>query len=102
MGKIKLNGEVIEDRRQNGARIKLDVGDWIKIFVTIGTTFFIIISGWTTLRITAEQQAVLVAQNVKDIAEVSSIGRDNKKDIEFLKQAFEKIDLKLDKLLKIR
>ena len=31
MGLIKVNGEIIKDRRVNGARIKLDTGDWIKV-----------------------------------------------------------------------
>ena len=46
MGNIKLNGELIPDRRTNGARIKLDIFDWAKISITIFTTFAIIIFGY--------------------------------------------------------
>ena len=46
MGLIKLeNGEIIPDRRTNGARLKLDIADWVKISITIFTTFAIIIFG---------------------------------------------------------
>ena len=49
MGNIKLNGELIPDRRTNGARIKLDIADWVKISITIFTTFAIIIFGYGKL-----------------------------------------------------
>jgi len=45
MGNIKLNGELIPDRRTNGARIKLDIADWVKISITIFTTFAVIVFG---------------------------------------------------------
>ena len=100
MGNVKLeNGQIIPDRRTNGSRLRLDVGDWIKIFVTIGTIFIVIISGWTSLRITMEQLSVIVAQDVKDTAENKLISRDNRKDIEFIGKTIERIDKKLDTLI---
>lgn len=46
MGLVKLNsGETVPDRRINSSRLKLDVADWIKISITIFTTFAIITFG---------------------------------------------------------
>lgn len=100
MGSIKLqDGTLKTDQRSNGARLRLDVQDWIKIFVTIGTLAFIIISGWTSLQLTTQQLRLTVDQNVKGIAENRVLARDNKKDIEFLAKSFTRIDTKLDKLI---
>ena len=100
MGSIKLqDGTLKTDQRSNGARLRLDVQDWIKIFVTIGTLAFIIISGWTSLQLTTQQLRLTVDQNVKGIAENRVLARDNKKDIEFLEKSFTRIDAKLDKLI---
>lgn len=99
MGLVKVNDDLIPDRRINGARLRLDVSDWVKIFITIGSVFAIIITGWTSIRLTIEQQAVILAVTVKDTAETKSLARDSAKDIEFLKKSFDKIDNKLDKLI---
>lgn len=41
MGLVKLeSGEVVKDRRTNGARLKLDGWDWIKIMSTIAVVIF--------------------------------------------------------------
>uniref|UniRef100_A0A6M3KPZ2 Uncharacterized protein n=1 Tax=viral metagenome TaxID=1070528 RepID=A0A6M3KPZ2_9ZZZZ len=100
MGNIKLtNGEITPDRRKNGSRLRLDVQDWVKIFITVGTLAFMIVSGWTSVRLTLEQQAGILSQNIKDVAENKIVSRDNKKDIEFLQKTYTKIDNKLDKLI---
>jgi hypothetical protein len=40
MGQVKLsNGDIIEDRRTNGARIKLDFADWWRIGALVLTVF---------------------------------------------------------------
>jgi len=103
MGNIELaNGEIILDRRKNGSRLRLDIQDWIKIFITIGTLAFMIVSGWTSIRLTLEQQAIILKQATKDVAENKLLSRDNRKDIEFLSKVFSKIDEKLDKLIETK
>jgi len=103
MGNIELtNGEITPDRRKNGSRLRLDVQDWIKLFITIGTLAFIVISGWTSIRLTIEQQAIILRQTTKDVAENKLLSRDNKKDIEFLGKIFVRIDDKLDKLIQAK
>jgi len=49
MGLVKIGDKVIPDRRVNGARIKLDIADWVKISITIFTTFAIIVFGYGKL-----------------------------------------------------
>jgi len=63
MGNIKLGNEIIPDRRVNGARIKLDIADWIKISITIFTTFAIIIFGAGKLLSIVNSNASLIEKS---------------------------------------
>ena len=80
MGNIKLpTGEIKQDQRVNGARIKLDVFDWVKIFITIFTTFAIIVFGaGKLLTIVNNHSEVLAKQeiqintNAKELAKTGS------------------------------
>ena len=40
MTQIKVNGELKEDQRRNGARMKLCPGDWVKITIAVITLIF--------------------------------------------------------------
>lgn len=42
MAQVNINGKVVEDRRQNGARLKLAFSDWWKI---TGLIVFLIVGG---------------------------------------------------------
>jgi gas vesicle protein len=56
MGKVKVGDEVIDDRRHNGARIKLDTGDWLKVATVV-----------IAIIITGGRIQMSVANNCKDI-----------------------------------
>lgn len=59
MGKVKVHGQLIEDRRTNGARIRLDTGDWIRIGV-IATT---VVLGIGSIKFTTDATAKLASEN---------------------------------------
>lgn len=89
MGLIKLkNGETVPDRRINGARIK---ADWVKISITILTTFAIIVFG-------AGKLLTIVSANSKTIEEhalkISTIERDIgiiKSDVSYIRGWIDKV-----------
>ena len=96
MGFIKLDdGTIKEDQRKNGARIKLDLGDWIKIVSVV----VVVILGFGNIKWTVNQHSQVLAETIQTVKINTGIIRDNCKDIEYLKQSFNKIDTKLDKLL---
>ena len=97
MGKIKLaNGDVIPDRRINGSRIKLDLGDWLKIISMI----VVVILGIGNIKWTVNNHSQLLVAYGQDIKENGQLGRDNRKDIENLKTTIERIDRNVRELLK--
>ena len=67
MGLVKLNGQIFPDRRVNGARIKLDVADWIKISITIFTTFAIIVFGAGKFFTIVNNHTEVLAEQGKEI-----------------------------------
>jgi len=95
MGLVKLGDQVMPDRRTNGARIKLDIGDWIKIT----TMIIVVILGWGRLQWTVNDVSKVLERQVATITTNTLLIRDNIKDIQYLKNSFIKIDDKLDKLL---
>ena len=100
MGLVKLNGTTFPDRRTNGARIKLDVADWIKISITIFTTFAIITFGaGKLLTIVNNHTEVLASQGIK-LNKTTELARDNYKDIESMRESIDRIDKNVLSLLK--
>jgi hypothetical protein len=96
MGLIKLgNGETMPDRRINGSRIKLDLSDWLKII----TVVIVVILAGGKIQWTVNSHSEVLAEQAKIIKTNTGLIRDNCKDIEFLKESFEKIDKKLDKII---
>lgn len=91
MGSVKLGNEVIPDRRSNGARIKLDLGDWWKIISCI----LVLIIGGAKMQWTVNNHSQALAEQIK----VNNIVRDSCKDIEFLQEKFVMIDHKLDRII---
>jgi hypothetical protein len=68
MGNIKLhNGKIVPDRRINGSRIKLDIADWVKISITIFTTFAIIVFGAGKLLAIVNNHSEIIAKQEKQI-----------------------------------
>ena len=97
MGLIKLsNGDVVKDRRINGSRIKLDLGDWLKIISMI----VVVILGIGNIKWTVNNHSQLLASYGEEIKENGQITRDNRKDIENLKTTIERIDKNVRELLK--
>ena len=102
MGKIKLaTGETIFDRRREGARLRLDIGDWVKIYSTIGSILiagaFFVSNINFTVRHHEEQISKLEMQaeiNAKNI-------EDNTMEIQAIKGTLSKIDSNVEKLLSI-
>ena len=102
MGLIKVGNGLIPERRVNGARIKLDIADWVKISITIFTTFAIITFGaGKLLTIVNNHTEVLAEQGIK-LKETSELSRDNRKDIESMKASIDRIDRNVVSLLKIK
>lgn len=74
MGLIKLNnGEIVPDRRINGSRLKLDLADWIKISITIFTTFAIITFGAGKLLTIVNNHTEVLAEQGKEIKKIPRI-----------------------------
>lgn len=77
MGLIKLkNGETVLDRRINGSRLKLDVADWIKVSITIFTTFAIIVFGAGKLMTIVNNHTEVLAEQQKEIMKIPRIEND--------------------------
>lgn len=99
MGNIKLpNGEIKQDQRTNGARIRLDIGDWLKIVSMIA----IIILGIGKMQWTISQHSLTLCAYEEDIKENRSTSRDNRKDIESMKASIDRIDKNVMEILKRR
>ena len=97
MGLIKLsNGDVVKDRRINGSRIKLDLGDWLKIISMI----VVVILGIGNIKWTVNNHSQLLVAYGNDIKENGQLTRDNSKDIENIKTMIERIDSNVRELLK--
>lgn len=87
MGNVKLNGETFPDRRTNGARIKLDVADWIKIMCTIAVLIF----GAGKLMTTVSAQTKTIAEHA---FKISTVERDIgiiKSDVSYIRGYIDKI-----------
>jgi len=99
MGLIKKpNGELVPDKRANGARLKLDVGDWIKIMSVIA---IIILSvgkiQWTA---NANSNTLILCQT--EIKNNQQMSRDNRKDVENLTKLVEEIKTDVKEILRRR
>ena len=96
MGLVKIGDEITKDRRQNGARIKLDFSDWWKII----TVVIVVILGIGNLKWTVNNNSELLAEQGKEIKITKELSRDNRKDIENMKETIARIDDNVVKLLK--
>lgn len=97
MGNIKLNnGEVISDRRVNGSRIKLDIADWIKISITILTTFAIIVFGAGKLLTIVNNHTEILAGQANEIKNNSKHIATTETDIANIKESVNYIRGKID------
>jgi hypothetical protein len=69
MGKIKLpSGRVIKERRRSNSRIKLDIADWVKISITIFTTFAIIVLAAGKILATVNTHSCTIAEHEAKIS----------------------------------
>ena len=76
MGLIKVGNGLIPERRVNGARIKLDIADWVKISITIFTTFAIITFGAGKLLTIVNNHSEALAEQAKEIKKIPWIESD--------------------------
>ena len=111
MGIVKLeDGKEVSDRRVNGNRLKLDVADWIKLFITIFTTFVVIVFGAGKLITsvnantkTTEENSRLIEVNSKATIENDRRLAKTESEITNIKENLVYIREKVDKLvLKIK
>jgi hypothetical protein len=103
MGKIKLkSGEVIDDRRGNGARLRLDTGDWIKIYSSMGSLLIAGIWFSANITFTVKQHCVDILKLQSDVEKTIKNTNDNTMDIQSLKGTLSKVDSNVEKLLDIQ
>lgn len=98
MGFIKLNGTTIPDRRVNGTRLKLDIADWVKISITIFTTFAVIVFGAGKLLTIVNNHTEVLAEQEKEVKKIPRIESDiiNIKDnVAYIRDRVDKIILKI-------
>ncbi len=92
MGLVKLeNGETVKDRRINGSHLRLDIFDWVKISITIFTTFAVIIFGAGKLMTTVNANSKTIEEHS---AKFSVIERDIggiKSDVSYIRGWIEKV-----------
>ena len=106
MAVVKVGDELVQDRRKNGARLKLSFNDWFKVSCFIVGIIITGIVGWVTLQLTVGRHDVAIADQEKEIKEV----RENvevqkvawislKGDVKATKEQGERIEQKVDKLI---
>lgn len=109
MTRVLVNGELKEDQRKNGARLKLDVKDWIKIGCIIGGFIF----GYATLYATVNTNKEVndkQEEKIETVLKVSTVNQTEQKylktEISEVKQTTKEIQVeqnvmhrKIDKLL---
>jgi len=99
MGNIKLeSGELVKDRRINGNRLKLDIADWVKISITIFTTFAIITFGAGKLLTIVNNHTEVLAEQAKEVRKIPHIESDivNIKDnVKYIRDKVDVIVLKI-------
>lgn len=89
MGWIRLSsGEKVEDRRKNGARIKLDTSDWIKI-VSLAV---VIILGWGNTKWNIEAHEKKLDRHETQIKTIGDMALESKTDVVNLKTSIDRID----------
>ena len=100
MGVVKLeDGKEVPDRRVNGNRLKLDVADWIKLFITILTTFAIITFGAGKLLTIVNNHTEVLAGQEKEIKGHSQDIAQTKNDIVNIKENLIYIRNKIDTIV---
>ena len=98
MAVVKLaNGEEIGDRRTNGARLKLAVGDWLKIILFLIT----IVWGYAILTATVHNNSTAIAQQDKTIMEADKRSIVNENSIIALKDDVKEIKCDVKTILKL-
>ena len=98
MADIKLlDGTIKPDQRTNGARLKLAVGDWIKIFcVLIG-----IVWGYAVLTTTVNANSTMLLRQIADTTENKIRSISNEQIITLLKEDIVVIKQDVKELLKL-
>lgn len=99
MGLVKVGDKLIPDRRTNGARLKLDVADWVKIFITIFTSFAIIIFGAGKLLAIVDEHSKTIAENCEQIHSISQKITKTESDVVNIKENLIYIRGKIDTLV---
>jgi type VI protein secretion system component VasK len=97
MGNIKTEEGITPDRRKS-ARIKLDLGDWLKIATVI---IALILTGGK-MQWTINNNSEALAEQKKEIKETSKLANDNRKDITSMYENVREIKQDVKELLKRR
>jgi len=99
MGSIKINNEIIPDRRSGSGKLRLDIMDWIKLSITIFTTFAIITFGAGKLLSIVNNHTEVLAGQEKEIKGHSQDIAQTKNDIVNIKENLLYIRGKIDALV---
>ena len=98
MGLIKVGNNLIPDRRNGNGRLRLDIADWVKIFITIFTTFAIIVFGAGKLLTVVNNHTEVLAEQGKEVKKIPRIESDivNIKDnVVYIRNRVDAIVLKI-------
>ena len=85
MGSIKIGDEVIPDRRNGNGRLRLDMADWIKIMLTVFTTFAVITFGAGKLLTTVSAQSKTIEEHTLKISTVEKNIGIIKSDVSYIR-----------------
>jgi len=96
MGLVKTEKGIIEERRKTNGRIKLDLGDWIKIATVI---IALILTGGK-MQFTLNNHSEILAKQDKELKDTVKMTNDNRKDIEGIKDTLCEIKKDVKELLK--
>ena len=70
MGLVTVDNKTFPDRRNGNGRLRLDIADWVKISITIFTTFAIIIFGAGKLLTIVNNHTEVLAEQGKEIKKI--------------------------------
>ena len=76
MGLVKLDGKVFPDRRNGNGKLKMDIADWIKVSITIFTSFAIITFGAGKLLTLVNNHTEVLAEQGKEVKKIPRIESD--------------------------
>lgn len=91
MGLIKIGNDLIPDRRNGNTRLRLDIADWVKISITIFTTFAVIIFGAGKLLSSVSAQAKIIDEHTNKFSVIERDIGGIKSDVSYIRGYIDKV-----------